>query len=262
MEWPATKLIYTRRTDFQTIEVSENAELRLLRTDPLAIQSVLLRNKPEQLVLPYMQAMMAALLFQPSPQQILLFGLGGGDMVRQLHFQLPDSQITVVEIDPAIADVSRDYFELPDSDKLTIKIDDAAHFLRQDMQHYDMMLIDIYAGKEVPALLQKPGFYQHCHQQLEDNGMLVLNLLTNDAGKFRDILWLIRQRFDHSTLCLTVPGYTNIIIFAFKKRPTEVNQPALLRQAEQLKQKFGLELEEWARQLFSTNPTEDGELIF
>ena len=262
MEFPAIELIYSRQTDFHTIEVCQNTELRLLRTDQIAVQSALLRNKPEQLVLPYMQAMMAAFLFQPSPQQILLFGLGGGDIVRQLHFQLPDSQITAVEIDPAIVEVSREYFELPDSDSLTIKIDDAAHFLHQDSQHYEMMLIDIYGGKEVPALLQKPDFYQHCHQQLEDNGVLVLNLLTNDADKFREILWLIRQRFNHSTLCLTVPGHINIIVFAFKKRPTELNQPTLLHKAEQLKQKFGLELEEWATQLFSTNPTEDGELIF
>jgi len=262
VEFPATELIYSRRTDFHNIEVSQNTELRLLRTDQIAVQSALRRNKPEQLVLPYMQAMIAALLFQPSPQQVLLFGLGGGDIVRQLHFQLPNSQITAVEIDPAIVEVSRDYFELPDSDKLTIKIDDAENFLHQDIQHYEMMLIDIYGGIEIPALLQKPDFYQHCHQQLEDNGMLVLNLLTSDAEKFRFILWLIRQQFDHSTLCLTVPGYNNIIIFAFKKRPTELNQPALLHKAEQLKQQYGLELGEWARQLFSSNPTAGGELIF
>lgn len=262
MEFPATELIYSRQTDFQTIEVSQNAELRLLRTDHIAVQSALRRNKPEQLVMPNMQAMIAALLFQPSPQQILLFGLGGGDMVRQLNFLLPDSQITVVEIDPAIVEVSRDFFELPDSDKVTIKIDDAAHFLHQDRQHYQLMLIDIYDGKDIPNLLQDPGFYQRCHQKIEDNGVLVLNLLTNDAEKFRHILWQVRQQFNHSTLCLTVPGHINIIVFAFKKRPTELNQPALLHKAEQLKQKFGLELEEWATQLFSTNPTEDGELIF
>lgn len=262
MEFPNTKLIYSHRTEQQTIEISQNADYRLLRTDNVAVQSVLQRNKPEQLVLPYMQAMMAAFLFQPSPQKILLLGLGGGDMIRQLHFQRPDSQITAVEIDPTIVEISRDYFELPDSDKVTIKIDDAAHFLHQDKQHYAMMLIDIYSGKEVPALLQQTGFYQCCYQQLEDNGVLALNLLTNDANKFKQILWLIRQQFDHSTLCLTVPGHINIIIFAFKKRPTQLNQSALMHKAEQLKQTSGLELEEWTTQLFATNPTAEGELIF
>ncbi len=262
MECLDTQLIYSRRTDRQIIEVSQNADYRLLRTDNIAVQSVLLRNKPEQLVLPYMQAMMAAFLFQPSPRKILLFGLGGGDMVRQLHFQRPDSQITAVEIDPAIVEISREYFDLPDSDKVTIKIDDAAHFLHQDSQHYSMMLIDIYSGKEVPALLQQPDFYQRCHQQLEDNGVLILNLLTSNADKFKQTLWLIRHQFDHSTLCLTIPGHTNIIIFAFKKRPAELEQTALLHKAKQLKQTTELELEGWATQFFATNPTENGELIF
>ena len=262
MEFPATELIYSRRTDFQTIEVSQNPELRLLRTDHRAIQSALLRHNPEQLVLPYMQAMMAALLFQPSPQRVLLFGLGGGDMVRQLHFQLPESQITAVEIDPAIVDVSRDYFELPDSDKVTVKIDDAAHFLHHDSERYKMMLIDIYAGETVPDILENKHFYQDCYQRLDDDGMLILNLITNDADKFKQVLWLIRQQFNHLTLCLTVPGHLNIIIFAFRKRPCETNQAALLEKAGQLKQKFGVELEEWATQLFSTNPTAGGELRF
>lgn len=262
MEFPSTELIYSCHTDFQTIEVSQNAELRLLRTDHRAVQSALLRKQPSQLVLPYMQAMMTALLFQPAPQQILLFGLGGGDIVRQLHYQLPKSHITAVEIDPIIAEVSRDYFALPDSDKVTIQIDDAAHFLHLNDQHYEIMMIDIYGGEAVPDLLQSEHFYQRCYQQLDDGGMLALNLITSDADKFRQILWLLRQQFNRSTLCLTVPGHLNIIIFAFKQRPTELNQAALLNSAEQLKQKFGLDLDEWITQLFSTNPTEDGELIF
>jgi len=262
VEFPATELIYSRRTDFQTIEISQNPELRLLRTDHRAIQSALLRNKPEQLVLPYMQAMMAGLLFLSSPKQILLLGLGGGDMVRQLHHQLPESQITAVEIDPVIVEVSRDYFELPDSHNVTICINDAANFLHHDDQYYELIIVDIYDGEATLDLLKNKHFYQHCYQKLKDDGMLTLNLISNDADQFKQILWLIRQQFDHSTLCLTIAGHLNIVIFAFKKRPCEVNQSALLEKAEQLKQQFGLDVKEWAIQLFSTNPTADGELIF
>lgn len=92
--------------------------------------------------------------------------------------------------------------------------------------------------------------------------MLILNLLTTDAETFKKLLWMIRQQFHRSTLCLTVPDHINVIVFAFKQRPTEHTLPTLLKKAELLNQRFELDFTGWARQLFSTNPVVDGELIF
>jgi len=262
VEFPTTELIYTCHTEFQTIEVSENTEVRLLRTDKRAIQSALLHSNPSRLVLPSMQAMMMMLLFQTPPKRILLFGLGGGDMVRQLHFQLPESTITAVEIDPAIVAVSRDYFALPDSANIHIHTGDAAHFVRNNIQGYHTTIIDIYSGETPSELLASKAFYHSCYQQLEDDGMLILNVISNDADTFKHILQMIRQQFNHLTLCLSVPDHLNIIVFAFKQRPAQLSRPALLEKATLLQQQFGLELQPWTRQLFANNPTADGELIF
>jgi spermidine synthase len=156
----------------------------------------------------------------------------------------------------------RRYFALPHSQRVSVHTDDAMHFLNHDQGRYGMLLVDIYSGKEIPVFLQREAFYLRCHQLLDKYGILVLNLLTTDANQFRDILWIIRQRFGLSTLCLTVPGYTNVLIFAFRKRPSLLTLAPLQAKAQQFKQTFDVDLSEWVTQLFSTNPTDGGELIF
>lgn len=257
------QLIYSRKSAFHTIEITQSEETLLLRTDQHAVQSVLSLNHPEQLNLPYMHAMIVGLLFQLSkPQNILMLGLGGGDLLRYLHHYLSESRVTAVEIDPAMVDVCREYFALPKSKNIKIKIDDAMHFISKSTQCYDMIMLDIYHGTSVPTVLHNQDFYQYCSDRLSENGMLILNLLTNDADIFKHILWVLREQFDRSTLCLSVPQHMNIVVFAFKQRPTDLRLEILQAKAEKLSKQYKLNFSEWVTQLFSTNPTVDGELIF
>ncbi len=262
MKFPNGELIHSCCSEFQNIEVSQSNDLRMLRTDKHAVQSALLLNHPQQLFLPYMQGMMTGLLFQPPPNKVLLLGLGGGDLVRYINHYLPKTSITAVELDAAMLEVSREYFALPDSDSIDIYIDDAMHYLNSNNACYEMILTDIYGGTEMPEILQNRRFYQHCYNRLEQNGLLILNMLISDAETFKQILWKIRQQFHRSTLCLTIPDHSNIIVFAFKQRPTELILPTLLKKAEHLNKSFELDFSGWAQQLFSTNPAVDGELIF
>ncbi len=234
----------------------------MLRTDQHAVQSALSLKRPQQLNLPYMHAMMSSLLFQVPPESVLMLGLGGGDLIRYLHHYLLDSHFTAVEIDAAMVDICREYFALPDSRRIEIQIDDAGHFVANSKQLYNMIMVDIYHGTDVPVLLQDKVFFRHCYDKLEANGMLIVNLITNNADTFRNILWHMRQQFDRSTLCLTVPQHLNVIVFAFKQRPGEVGLASLQQKAEELSKRFELDFSEWAQQLFSTNPTADGELVF
>lgn len=262
MEFPKGELIHLRRSAFHTIEVRQSDGIRFLRTDRYAVQSALNLERPQQLILPCLQAMMAGLLFQRPAESVLLLGLGGGDLVRCLHHHLPRTRVTTVEIDSAMVTVCRDWFTLPETDKLRIRIDDASHFLAKDQNRYELLLVDIYSSAEMPGLFFDSGFYRHCYDRLEDNGILALNLLTDDAEIFKAILWRLRRQFDCATLCLTVPGHANIVVFAFRQRPTRLTLSALSERAAKLGKQFELDFTGWARQLFSTNPTEGGELIF
>jgi spermidine synthase len=62
------------------IHFSEAAGLRHLHVGGRAIQSAMRLDAPDDLALAYTRAMMAALLFQPQPRDVVLIGLGGGSL--------------------------------------------------------------------------------------------------------------------------------------------------------------------------------------
>lgn len=259
---PSKPPIYQTSSGLQTIKVYEADGQRILRCDEQYTQSTLALARPETLVLPYMQGMMAGLLFAPPPEKALLLGLGGGDIVRYLHHYLPNAELTAIENDPAMVAIAHDYFALPRDERVHIHIEDARQYLKQASKQLDWILIDLFSEAQLPELLNDAGVYADCHRLLNDDGLLVFNFVANDSEQFKKILWLLRCQFQHNTLCLAVRQHLNILIFAFKQRPKELNKTRLLDKAQALTKDFELDFEGFVENLFTTNPLADGELYF
>src|SRR5688572_16994086 len=81
----------------------------------LATQSAMLLGDPDALIAQYTRKMMAFLLFNPDPRHIVMLGLGGGSLAKFCYRHLPQSQITVVEIDAEVI-AMRDEFLIPRDD--------------------------------------------------------------------------------------------------------------------------------------------------
>src|SRR5947209_13958684 len=64
------------------------------------IQSEMLVSDPNFLVLSYTQTMMDFMLFNKEPERIAIIGLGGGSMPKWCFYELPATDITVIEINP------------------------------------------------------------------------------------------------------------------------------------------------------------------
>jgi spermidine synthase len=75
-----------------SVEVSEEDGVRSLHLGGDAIQSAIRLDRPDELALDYTRAMMAFLLFQPSPREVLMIGLGGGSMARYIHQRMPGTR--------------------------------------------------------------------------------------------------------------------------------------------------------------------------
>lgn len=261
-EFAKGDILYNGHSDFHNFEISQKNNLRLLHTDNQTIQSALDLNNPEQMPLPYMNVMMAGLLFQPPPKSCLLLGSGGGDLIRYLHYYLPAAHITGVDHDARMIEIAYEYFRCPKSDEIDIHAKDAETFIKtQQSGATDLILVDLY-GRKLPPFLNDSGFYAECRRTLSENGILSLNLLTNNAEEFKSILWKIRQCFNQQTLCLTAPVYNNIIILAFKKRQGHTEKASLDSKATSLSSQYGIDFSELVENIFATNPLVDGELCF
>ena len=79
------------------------------------VQSAMYKHAPDELVLSYTRTMMSFLVFNKQPRHVGMIGLGGGSMPKYCYRHLPDTTISVAEINPEVIAL-RDRFLVPKDD--------------------------------------------------------------------------------------------------------------------------------------------------
>ena len=103
--------------------------------------------------------------------------------------QLTDCQITVVEINPHVIALRRE-FQVPDDDaRFHVVEADGAVFLALNTRRFDVLLVDGFDHQGQPPALCSQQFYDDCFAALTPTGVLVVNL-HHDAADFP--LWTER----------------------------------------------------------------------
>ncbi len=221
------------------IKVFENSLFRwLCFDDEEAIQSCMLKNNPARLNLPYQLFMMMwQLLVNTQPSTACLLGLGGGDMVRYLRKNFPSMKLQIIEYDSDVAKLASEYFLIqPEQNQLTVEIADAKEFIKNSQQH-DLLFIDIVADNKLPDFLFTESFWQHCYQKINDDGVMIINFISESENKFLELLKILRNKFGHLPLCMGVPDHKNIVLLVptgnipkldeLKRRSKELQQSGL-----------------------------------
>ena len=143
------KILYQKASAYSTIVVSEDEQgLRTLRFGEDGVrQSVVKLDDPDHLELGYARAMPAAMALVDQPQRVLIVGLGGGTIPRLLHAHFPQLSIDVVEIDPDVVAVAKQYFGFPEDERLRAYVDDGRRFIAQHHNHYDVIFLDAFSAR-------------------------------------------------------------------------------------------------------------------
>ncbi|MFP6559177.1 fused MFS/spermidine synthase [Paraburkholderia sp. B3] len=176
----------------------------------------MLRRDPCALALGYTRTMMGFLLFQPSPRRISMIGLGGGSLVRYCYRYLPATVIAAVEINPEVIAL-RDVFRLPPDDgRFSVVCADGADYVGEPGHRPDVLLVDGFTAEGMPASLGTDEFYEDCRRRLSDDGVMVMNLVTDEPG-FHDYLRALRRVFGRSLALAPAQGSDyNVVVFAWK----------------------------------------------
>ena len=82
--------------------VYETPDSKALHFTISQIQSRMQTQRPYALDLDYTRTMMAMLLFNSAPENLVMIGLGGGSLAKFCHRHLPGTRIKVVEINPHV----------------------------------------------------------------------------------------------------------------------------------------------------------------
>ena len=135
-----------------------------------------LPGKPERLVLPYFRGAAASLAFVDDPVDFLIIGLGIGAVPSYLRAVLPGSMVDVVEIDPVVPQVAKEWFGLREDDGLKVIIGDGRDYVNSAPRRYDMVFLDAYRDLEVPSRLTTLEFMEEVRTVLKPGGVVVSNL--------------------------------------------------------------------------------------
>ncbi|MBZ4416864.1 fused MFS/spermidine synthase [Myxococcus sp. RHST-1-4] len=171
-------VLYEKQSPYTFISVTQDAEgRRYLQFDQTgALQSVVWPGQPLRLELPYTRVSMVGLAFVPEPKRILVVGLGGGAMPMFLRAVVPGAHIDVVDIDPDVVAVAKEYFGFREDERLRAHVADGRGFVEAAGPPYDLVFLDAYGPDSIPEHLATVEFLAAVRARLAEKGAVVGNV--------------------------------------------------------------------------------------
>ncbi|MET0281764.1 MAG: fused MFS/spermidine synthase [Steroidobacteraceae bacterium] len=180
------KLVHSERSLYREVLVYEQDGERCMcftRMCRIGRQSCINLAKPREFALRYTKMALGGLLFTgPAPKRVLIVGLGGGTIPTALREILPQAQIDVVEIDPAVTRVAKQYFGFRDGPQLKVfEVDGRVYVKRaaREGKKYDAILLDAFDHEYIPEHLLTKEFLQEVESLLAPGGVLVGNTFSS-----------------------------------------------------------------------------------
>jgi spermidine synthase len=179
------RTIHSENSLYRRMFVTEDGDLRCLTFRKATSgdrQTCFKKSDPKHLVFPYTRMMLGALYLNPTPQRILVIGLGGGTLPMALREILPVAIIDAVEIDPAVVKVAREYFNFRSDPKLNVHTDDGRVFVKKMLrtgEKYDLVMLDAFDDEYIPEHLLTKEFLLEVKDLLTPNGVVAANTFSS-----------------------------------------------------------------------------------
>lgn len=218
-----------------------------------AIQGSMRLAVPDQIELEYVQQMMLWLLFQDDaedkPLHVVQLGLGAASLTKFCYHRLRQARVTAIDLNPHVITMCREQFKLPPDDARlqVIEMDALDYVLNPARQaSIDVLQVDLYDAKAQGPVLDSPEFYQACADSLSENGMMTVNLFSNEETRRKNI-HAMEQVFD-AVVWLPEVHDANVIAIAFKRAP-QIDFSVLYQRAALIRINYKLPAPYWVNGL-------------
>ncbi|KAM3619657.1 uncharacterized protein V6R79_011431 [Siganus canaliculatus] len=133
-----------------------------------------------------------------SPVSVFLVGLGGGGLPQFLRDFVPNVKVEVVELDPVVMEVAKEWFGFQPDDRLTVTLGDGLeriHALEvEGGQLFDAIMFDVDNKDSTvgmscpPAAFVETSILQKVRSLLKPRGVFILNLVCRDSLLRKSVL--------------------------------------------------------------------------
>ncbi len=127
----------------------------------------------------------------PALRNVLVLGTGLASAVHILQRKGFRPGFTLVEIDEVVLDWAVEFLPRGVNERVRAVRSDAFAFVGTDTGIYDLLIVDIFFGRKVPANVIGTSFLRQCRDRLSAGGVLVLNYMLapeNDPQKAKAAL--------------------------------------------------------------------------
>ncbi|MEM7582472.1 MAG: fused MFS/spermidine synthase [Acidobacteriota bacterium] len=242
------ELLADRITPYQTLRVNESDGIRFLHSDGTVHAAVVIESGEPWL--DYARMPGTALMLAPEIERFLILGMGGGSVGTYLRKQLPELHIDYVDIDPAVAELAREFMFFEEDERSAVFIDDGRRFLTQRPdERWDFVYVDTYIGHSIPFHLSTVEFFGQVKSHLNPGGVLGVNLIANLENPFvQGILRSVQSVF-RRIYVFAVPAGNYLMLATDDEQPP--GREELLAAARRLDPQFSFDpsLEKMAERL-------------
>ncbi|NCX96052.1 MAG: methyltransferase domain-containing protein [Chitinophagia bacterium] len=150
--------------------------------------------------LPAIEAMKAIRSQLPHIHKVLMLGGGMGSLVTILAEAGYYPEITLVEIDPVVLQLSEAILGRDKNINLKTICADVRQAIEQLTHQYDLIFIDVFESHIVPDFVTYPHFLSQCKALLNDKGIVLMNYFIATAPKWDSLLTTFEATFGKFTL--------------------------------------------------------------
>ena len=166
------KQLYSGQSEFQRIDVFESPEFgRFLTLDGY----MMLTEKDEFIY--HEMITHVPMAVHPHVRRVLVIGAGDGGVIRELTRYPEIESIDMVEIDPQVVEVCREYLPQTacklDDPRVHIHYEDGLKYIRRFEDAYDLIIVDSTDPFGPGEGLFTREFYGNCYKALREDGIMV-----------------------------------------------------------------------------------------
>ena len=205
-----SKVLFSEKTEFQDMVIFENPKFGRV----LVLDGVIQTTEKDEFI--YHEMMVhTPLLANGAAKRVLIIGGGDGGCLREALRHPGVEKVTMVEIDPTVVDLSREY--LPkhsegafDDPRTDLVIADGLKYVAESDEKFDVIIVDSTDPIGPGEVLFTDAFYRDCKARLTDNGVMVTqnSVPFLQPGAFRPALNRLQAIFPCSTcFAISVPTY-------------------------------------------------------
>lgn len=228
-------VLVLRHSPFNLLLLTEGKDgLRTLRFSEEGLrQSIVNKDDPEFLALPYAKILVQSLAFIDAPERLLVMGLGGGTLPRFFHKTLPSALVEVVEIDPGVLEVAREFCGFVEDDRLRAHIEDGRDFIERHEASYDVVVLDCFSQEAIPEHLLTLEFLLEVRKSLSLSGMAVANIWGRADNRLYEHMLLTYRAAFEQVYVLDVPD-SGTKVFVALAQPNQKSREKIVAGLQQL----------------------------